>query len=231
MDYRQHVLVIEDERKLAGALQDGLSQAGYAVTLAMTGESGLEAATRGAFDAIVLDVMLPGIDGFNVLGALRHARVTTPVLMLTARDTLADRVQGLDQGADDYLVKPFALPELLARLRARTRHGIRPQTRLQLADLSVDRITRRAERSGQELALTPKEFDLLAYLLQHAGQVVSRDMLARDVWRQDNRGTPLDNVIDVLVVRLRRKVDHGYTPPLIHTIRGLGFTLRDTPEK
>ncbi len=223
----QRVLVVEDERKLARALDEGLYQTGYAVTVVSSGEDALDALTRDAFDVVLLDVMLPGLDGFGVVSAMRRAGDATPVLMLTARDTVADRVDGLDAGAADYLVKPFEWPELLARLRALTRRGQRPDTRLSIADLLVDRVERIATRAGRDLLLTPREFDLLAYLLQHAGQVVSRDMLARDVWRQDHRGTPIDNVIDVHVVRLRRKVDHGFAPALIHTIRGLGFVLRD----
>lgn len=226
---RFRVLVVEDEEKLAKAVRDSLVLAGCEVTLALSGDEGLAAATAAKFDAIVLDVMLPGIDGFTILDTLRARGSATPILMLTARDALSDRVRGLDAGADDYLVKPFALPELQARVRALVRRSGRPDARLRLADLVVDRLSRRATRAGRDLLLTPREFDLLAYLLQHAGQVVPREMLARDVWRQDKRGTPLDNVIDVLLVRLRRKVDEGFAPRLIHTIRGLGVVVRESP--
>lgn len=225
------VLVVEDEEKLAAALREGLGLAGYSVSVAATGGDGLRMAQQGRFDAIVLDVMLPGIDGLTILRQLREEGSATPVLMLTARDALGDRVRGLDAGADDYLVKPFALPELLARLRAVTRRrGARSETVFTLADLSVDRLARQASRSGRELVLTPREFDLLAYLIQHAGQLVPREMIAHDVWKSDSRGTPLDNVIDVHLVRLRKKVDEGFTPRLIHTVRGLGVRLAASPE-
>ncbi|MCC7126212.1 MAG: response regulator transcription factor [Acidobacteria bacterium] len=225
---RHRVLVVEDEEKLARALHESLDHDGYDVTVIASGDEALQAASTGAFDAILLDVMLPGLDGFAVLEGLRSRGLATPVLMLTARDALSDRVRGLDAGADDYLVKPFALPELHARVRALVRRGGRTDLRLGIADLVVDRLHRKATRAGQELVLTPREFDLLAYLLQHAGQVVPREMIARDVWHQDTRGTTLDNVIDVHLVRLRRKVDDGFTPRLIHTIRGLGFVLTES---
>ena len=227
---RPRILVVEDEDKLARAVADSLDRAGYDVDVALTGDEGMEAASRKAFDAIVLDVMLPGIDGLAIVRALRLADDPTPVLILTARDALSDRVSGLDSGADDYLVKPFALPELHARVRALLRRRDRPDGLLRFRDLHVDRLARRAIRAGQEIALTPREFDLLTYLLQHAGHVVSREMLARDVWQQEHRGPSLDNVIDVHLLRLRRKVDDEFTPRLIHTIRGLGVVLADGQE-
>lgn len=230
MSNQERVLVVEDDRKVARALSEGLEQAGYAVAVAGSGEEGLELARREPFDLMVLDVMLPGMDGLEVLATLRQRGVRTPVLLLTALDSLNDRVRGLDKGADDYLVKPFALPELLARLRALSRRGGRADARLTLGDLVVDQIERRASRGDRDLSLTPKEFDLLAYLLRHAGQVVSREMLARDIWQQIERGTMLDNVIDVHLVRLRRKVDQGSPTKLIHTIRGLGFVASETPD-
>lgn len=225
---RARVLVVEDDLKVAGAVRDALVQAGYDVTVVSNGEEGLAAGLAQTFAVIVLDVMLPGMNGFAVVRRLRDRAVATPVLLLTARDGLSDRVDGLDAGADDYLVKPFALPELLARLRALSRRANGSAGRIAFADLEIDRLNRRATRSGRDLSLTPKEFDLLSYLLLQAGQTVSREMLARDVWGQDSRDAYLDNVIDVHLTRLRRKVDHGGGPRLIHTIRGLGFTLRET---
>jgi two-component system copper resistance phosphate regulon response regulator CusR len=172
--------------------------------------------------------MLPGRDGLEVLGTLRRRGVKTPVLILTARDAVEDRVQGLDTGADDYVVKPFAFPELLARIRVLLRRG-RPDEalRLGLADLDMDLLMRRVARSGRALDLTVREFALLEYLLRHAGHVVSREMLARDVWKETARGTPLDNVIDVNIARLRRKVDEGFALKLLHTVRGVGFVMRE----
>lgn len=224
---RPRVLLVEDDLKVATALADALDRAGYLVTTATTGDDGLAEGLAQPFAVILLDVMLPGVDGLTVLRRLRAAGLDTPVLLLTARDELTDRVNGLDAGADDYLVKPFALPELLARLRALSRRVQRPAGRLVLADLVVDRLNRRATRGERELGLTPKEFDLLAYLLQMAGQTVSREMIAREVWGLDTRDAYLDNVLDVHLARLRRKVDHGAASRLIHTIRGLGFTLRE----
>ncbi|MGE5245814.1 MAG: response regulator [Betaproteobacteria bacterium] len=220
------VLVVEDEAKVAEALRQGLTGEHYDVTLARTGEDGFFEASAGAFDLVLLDVMLPGRDGLEVLRTLRNRGLHTPVLILTARDAVDDRVRGLDCGADDYLVKPFAFPELLARMRVLLRRG-RPAdaSRLVLADLDMDLVARRAARGARDLELTPREFDVLAYLLRHAGQLVSREMLARDVWKEPSRATPLDNVIDVHMARLRRKVDADSETKLLHTIRGVGFTL------
>lgn len=224
------VLVIEDEPKVARALEGGLKRAGYEVALARSGEDGFFRASAESFDLVLLDLMLPGRDGVEVLGALRRRAVKTPVLILTARDTVDDRVQGLDAGADDYLVKPFAFPELLARIRVLLRRG-RPEESLRLcvADLEVDLLGRRVTRAGRVLDLTLREYALLEYLLRHAGQVVSREMLARDVWKEPSRGTPLDNVIDVNVARLRKKLDQGFGAKLLHTVRGVGFTIREEP--
>jgi two-component system copper resistance phosphate regulon response regulator CusR len=222
------ILVVEDEAKVARAVQDGLEAEGYEVTLAATGDAGLEAAQTRAFDLIVLDLMLPGRDGLGVLSAQRASGDTTPVLVLTARDTVGDRVAGLDAGADDYLVKPFAFAELLARVRALLRRG-RPEApaRLTVADLEVDSAARRASRAGRPLQLTAREFTLLEYLVRFQGQVVSREQIARDVWREPSRGTPLDNVIDVHIMRLRRQVDPETGARLIHTVRGVGFVVRE----
>ena len=222
------ILVIEDEPKVARALNAGLQRAGYEVTVSATGEEGFFTASAQAFDLILLDLMLPGRDGLEVLGTLRRRGVKTPVLILTARDSVEDRVQGLDSGADDYLVKPFAFPELLARIRVLLRRG-RPDEalRLGLADLDMDLLTRKVTRGGRALELTVREFALLEYLLRHEGQVVSREMLARDVWKEPGRGTPLDNVIDVNIARLRKKVDQGFAMKLLHTVRGVGFAVRE----
>ena len=228
---KMRILVVEDERKLARALRESLEAAGYEVTLAATGEEGFFLINAQTFDLVLLDLMLPGRDGLEVLTVLRQRNLETRVLVLTARDTLEDRVQGLDCGADDYLSKPFAFTELHARIRALLRRGhTQPVTQLKLADLEMDLSARRVQRAGVPIDLTAKEFELLEYLLQHHGAVVPREMLARDVWRETGRATPLDNVIDVHIARLRRKIDDASQRKLIWTIRGVGFMLRaDTP--
>jgi two-component system, OmpR family, copper resistance phosphate regulon response regulator CusR len=222
------VLVVEDERKLAQVLSSALQAEHYDVVVAVTGEDGFYRANAELFDLLVLDLMLPGRSGLEILQTLRQRHVETPVLILTARDAIDDRVLGLDLGADDYLVKPFALPELLARIRALLRRG-RPSDvfRLKAADLEVDLVARRVVRGDRAIELTGREFDLLEYLLRHQGHLVSREMLARDVWKEPRRATPLDNVIDVQMTRLRRKVDLEGAPRLIHTVRGVGFVLRE----
>jgi DNA-binding response OmpR family regulator len=221
------VLVVEDESKVARALQEGLENEGYEVEIAGTGEEGFFLVNAQTFDLVILDLMLPGRDGLEVLRALRQRGLQTPVLILTARDAVEDRVTGLDCGADDYLVKPFAFAELLARIRALLRRGRTDQVlRLKAADIEMDLVTRRVSRGGRPLKLTAREFELLEYLLRYQNQIVSREMLARDVWHETSRATPLDNVIDVHIARLRKKVDHGFPRKLIHTIRGVGFMLR-----
>jgi DNA-binding response OmpR family regulator len=222
------VLVVEDERKLAQVLSSALQAEHYDVVVAVTGEDGFYRANAELFDLVVLDLMLPGRNGLEILQTLRQRHVGTPVLILTARDGIDDRVLGLDLGADDYLVKPFALPELLARIRALLRRG-RPSDvfRLKAADLEVDLVARQVVRGDRAIELTSREFDLLEYLLRHQGHLVSREMLARDVWKEPRRATPLDNVIDVQMTRLRRKVDLEGAPRLIHTVRGVGFVLRE----
>jgi two-component system copper resistance phosphate regulon response regulator CusR len=222
------ILVVEDERKLAQVLGSALQAGHYEVVIAPTGEDGFFRANAEAFDLVILDLMLPGRGGLEILQALRKRHVYTPVLILTARDGVQDRVLGLDLGADDYLVKPFALPELLARIRALLRRG-RPVDilRLKAADLEVDLAARRASRGARTLDLTAREFELLEYLLRHQGHVVSREMLAHEVWKEPRRATPIDNVIDVQMTRLRRKVDREGDARLIYTIRGVGFTLRE----
>jgi two-component system copper resistance phosphate regulon response regulator CusR len=222
------LLLIEDDAKTAQAIRKGLSGEGFQVTVARTGDEGVAALSGGPCDLVVLDWMLPGRDGIEILKMQRAQGRRTPVLLLTARDTVEDRVLGLDSGADDYLVKPFAFAELLARIRALLRRaGPEEPLRRQVADLALDLQTREVTRSGRTLALTPREFDLLAYLLRHQGQPVTRQALARDVWRETHRSTPLDNVIDVHVAHLRRKVDEGHDRKLLHTVRGVGFVLRE----
>jgi two-component system copper resistance phosphate regulon response regulator CusR len=221
------VLVIEDERKVALALRQGLEGEHYQVEIAASGEDGFFTALSRSFDVIVLDLMLPGRSGLDVLATLRRQGHRTPVLVLTAKDTVADRVVGLDTGADDYLVKPFAFAELVARLRALVRRGRpAPASRLRLSDLEVDVPTRTVTRAGETIDLTAREYELLEYLVRHDGAVVSREMLAHDVWREPSRGTPLDNVIDVHIARLRKKVDTEGRVKLIQTIRGVGFVVR-----
>jgi len=222
------VLVVEDERKLAQVLSSALQAEHYDVVVAATGEDGFYRANAELFDLVVLDLMLPGRSGLEILQTLRERHIETPVLILTARDGVDDRVLGLDLGADDYLVKPFALPELLARIRALLRRG-RPSDvlRLKAADLELDLVSRRVVRGDRLVELTGREFELLEYLLRHQGHLVSREMLARDVWKEPRRATPLDNVIDVQMTRLRRKVDLDAAVRLIHTVRGVGFVLRE----
>jgi DNA-binding response OmpR family regulator len=222
------VLVVEDEQKVANALREGLEGERYEVVVERTGEDAFFRLTTEAFDLILLDLGLPGRDGLQILTTLRSKGVKTPVLVLTARDTLQDRVAGLDSGADDYLVKPFAFAELLARIRALMRRGRSADApRLAVGDLSMDLITRKVTRGGQQVELTVREFELLEYLMRYEGQVVSRETLARDVWKETARTTPLDNVIDVHIARLRRKVDVDRSVKLIHTVRGVGFMLRE----
>lgn len=221
------ILIVEDESKVARALKQGLEREFYDVDVATTGEDGFFRASSEQFDLIILDVMLPGRDGFEILTTLRKAGSQVPILILTARDGVQDRVAGLDGGADDYLVKPFAFPELLARIRVLLRRSRPDVLRLRFADLELDVVSRKAARAGQLLDLRTREFELLEYLMRHQEQLVSREMLARDVWKALHRGTPLDNVIDVHIARVRRKVDSEFPTKLIHTVRGVGFVLRE----
>lgn len=222
------ILVVEDEHKLAEALKEGLQADDYTVAIAHTGEEGFYLVETEHFDLVVLDVMLPGRSGLEILRTMRRRGFKTPVLMLTAMDGIEDRVIGLDAGADDYLVKPFAFPELLARIRALLRRGAPDlAAKLRIADLEMDVVGRLVMRSGQVIELTAREFDLLEYLLRHQGHVVSREMLARDIWKEVGRQTPLDNVIDVHVARLRGKVDERFAQKLVQTVRGVGFVIRE----
>src|ERR1700737_4779636 len=222
------VLIVEDEPKVGKALAEGLKANGYEVTLAQTGEEGFFLANSQQFDVIVLDVMLPGRNGIEVLKTLRKQGLQVPVLLLTAKDSVEDRVLGLAAGADDYLVNRFAFPELRARLRALLRRG-KTETivSLKLGALEMDLTTRLVTRDARPIELTVREFELLEFLLRNKGRVVSREMLARDVWKESNRATPLDNVIDVHIARLRRKVDDEFEPKLVRTVRGVGFMLSE----
>jgi two-component system, OmpR family, copper resistance phosphate regulon response regulator CusR len=222
------ILVVEDEPKVGRALREGLEAEGYDVVLAQTGEEGFFHASARAFDLIVLDVMLPGRDGIEVLQTLRRQGAKTPVLLLTAKDAIEDRVAGLDAGSDDYLVKPFAFAELSARIRALLRRN-RTETEplLIIGRLEVDSVRRTVIREGRRIELTAREFELLEYLVRNHGRVVSREMLARYVWKETARATPLDNVIDVHIARLRRKIDDPFDLKLLHTVRGVGFTLQE----
>ena len=216
---------------MAEALREGLEADDYSVRVAHTGEEGFYLVQAQPFDLVILDVMLPGHDGFEILSTLRMRGVKTPVLLLTSRDAIEDRVRGLDSGADDYLVKPFAFPELLARARALLRRGKSDAgQRFRVADLEMDIAQRSVIRAGQPIELTAREFELLEYLFANKGRVVSREMLARDIWKETARQTPLDNVIDAQIVRLRRKLDGQFDRKLLHTVRGVGFVLREEDE-
>jgi len=222
------ILVVEDEKKVARALREGLEAEHYEVAVATTGEDGFFLANEQVFDLVILDLMLPGRSGLEVLSTIRKRGLETPVLILTARDAVEDRVLGLGCGADDNLVKPFAFAELLARIRALLRRGRTDQVlKLKLCDLEMDLVSRRVVRSGRELHLTAREFELLEYLLRHAGHTVSREMLARDVWQDPFRDATTDNLIDVHIARLRKKVDDPFEHKLLKTIRGVGFALRE----
>ena len=220
------VLVVEDERKTAAYLRKGLTESGFVVDVCTQGVDGLHAASTADYDVVILDVMLPGRDGWSIIKELRHTGKQTPVLFLTARDAVEDRVKGLELGADDYLVKPFAFSELLARLRTILRRGSnRSQEIIQVGDLEIDALRHRASRCGQRLELTPKEFALLALLTRRTGEVLSRTLIAEQVW--DMNFDSDTNVVDVHVRRLRAKVDDPFDKKLIHTVRGMGYVLED----
>ena len=219
------LLIVEDEPKTGQYLQQGLSEAGFVVDLASDGLSGEQLALHNDYDLLVLDVMLPGQNGWQLLAHLRQAGLHMPVLFLTARDSVADRVHGLELGADDYLIKPFAFAELLARIRTLLRRGQGPalDTELSLADLRLDLLRRRAERGGQRIELTAKEFALLELLLRRQGEVLPKSLIASQVW--DMNFDSDTNVIEVAIHRLRSKVDDAFAVPLIHTVRGMGYVL------
>jgi DNA-binding response OmpR family regulator len=218
------VLLIEDDRKAARLLSKGLQEEGFVVDVASTGEDGEEQAALNEYDVVILDWLLPGRDGLAVCRALRASGNSTPILMLTARDSVADRVSGLGTGADDYLTKPFALDELLARIQAllRRSRSVQPVV-LRVADLTLDPVTRRVSRGSVVVTLTPKEYAILEVLMRNVGQVVTRTRLAERVW--DEASEVLDNLVDAHVSHLRKKVDREASVPLIHTVRGVGYRL------
>jgi two-component system OmpR family response regulator len=220
------VLVIEDDRTISSFIANGLRQEGFVAETAADGVEGLDRARSQAWDVIIVDVMLPRLDGLSLVEALRRANVLTPVLFLSAKHTVDDRVKGLQSGGDDYLTKPFAFPELLARVQALMRRGnaTREPTTLTVADLTMDRLTRRVERAGAPIDLRPREFALLEYLMRNAGKIVSKTMIVAQVW--DYSFDPGTNIVDVLVHRLREKIDKPYEPKLLHTIRGVGYVLK-----
>jgi two-component system OmpR family response regulator len=220
-------LIVEDDTTIAGFVAKGLKEAGFSVEQAGDGESGLRLATSGSYDVAVVDLMLPRLDGLALIEEMRRQHVTTPVLILSARHTVDDRVRGLESGGDDYLTKPFAFPELLARVQALIRRatGAPSSTRLTVGDLTLDLMSRRASRAGRELEpLRPREFALLEYLMRNAGRVVSKTMILSHVW--DYTFDPRTNVVDVLVFRVREKIDKGFDRKLIHTVRGIGYVLK-----
>jgi two-component system OmpR family response regulator len=221
------LLLIEDDETAAAYMIKGLGENGYVVDHARNGRDGLFMATGGGYDALIVDRMLPGLDGIAVIGALRAAKIAAPVLILSALGQVDDRVRGLRAGADDYLTKPFAFSELLARIEALLRRRQSEQTaetRLVVGDLEMDLLARAVKRAGRQIDLQPREFRLLEYLMRHAGQVVTRTMMLESVW--DYHFDPQTNVIDVHVSRLRQKIDKGFGKPLLHTVRGAGYSLR-----
>ncbi len=222
------ILVIEDEPKVADGLHEGLAAEGYDVTVAASGDEGLERIAAQPFDLLILDRTLPGRDGLEILGLLRARGLTFPVLLLTAHDAAGERLAGRAAGADEYLVKPFAFSELLSRVLLLLPRGRgEAASRLAVADLVIDVESRSASRAGRQLELSAREYELLEYLVRRRGRLVSREMLASDVWREAQRGTPLDKVIDVHMARLCKRVDEGFATRLIHAVRGVGFVIHD----
>lgn len=217
------VLIVEDDESVARFLKQATAEAGYTVEARSDGVDAVHTAKSFPFDMILLDVMLPGIDGFEVCRRLRAANIMAPILIITARDTLEDKLAGLDGGADDYIAKPFQVAELLARMRALLRRGATTPTVLRVADLTLDPATRQAQRAGQMIALSGTEYTLLEYLMRNTGRVLTRCMILDHVWEYDFEGN--DNVLDVYISYLRRKIDKGHAQPLIHTIRGVGFRM------
>ncbi len=219
------ILVVEDDKKVAGFIQQGLQQESHAVDVALDGETGLHQAESYEYDLIILDLMLPRVPGLEILRHIRAKNAHLPVLILTAKSDLQDRVKGLDSGADDYLSKPFAYAELSARVRALLRRATKDDVKLRIADLEIDTITRVVKRAGRRIELKPKEYALLEYLLRNAGCAVTRNMIVEHVW--DIHFDAVSNVVDVHINWLRNKIDRGFSPPLIHTMRGVGYMLTD----
>jgi two-component system OmpR family response regulator len=220
------VLIVEDDATIADFVAKGLSEAGYAVDVAADGERGIELATTGGYDVAIVDLMLPKVDGLTLIDRVRGRNIRTPVLILSARRTVDDRVRGLQSGGDDYLTKPFAFAELLARVQALIRRstGTTEPSRLSVGDLSLDLLTRRTERASRVLDLRPREYSLLEYLMRNPGRVLTKTMILSHVWGYNfNPGT---NVVDVLVSRLREKIDRDFEPKLLHTVRGVGYVLK-----
>jgi len=221
------ILIVEDDQKLAAFVRGGLEREGYSVDVLNDGRDAGQQAQAIDYDAVVLDLMLPGSSGFQVLRDIRARKATLPVLILTARDSLEERVAGLDAGADDYMGKPFALAELSARLRALLRRGAPKETRLKLADLEVDTVRRVVARAGRPIDLKPKEYALLEFLMRHSNRPVTRTLIVEHVW--DIHFESISNVVEVHINALRNKIDKGFSPALIHTIRGVGYMLTDSP--
>jgi DNA-binding response OmpR family regulator len=220
------VLVVEDDPTIASFVVKGLREAGYAVDEAADGPRGLQRAIDAPYDAAIVDVMLPGLDGLSLIEELRRRKIATPVIILSAKRSVDDRVRGLQAGGDDYLTKPFAFAELLARVQALIRRttGATEPTRLVVGDITLDLMTRRVERAGRQLDLRPREFALLEYLMRNAGRVVSKTMIMSHVWNYSF--DPRTNVVDVLVFRLREKIDRDFTPKMLQTVRGVGYVLQ-----
>jgi two-component system copper resistance phosphate regulon response regulator CusR len=221
------ILVVEDDRKVASFIQRGLEEEGHAVDVLYDGSEAGDQALAIDYDCVILDLMLPGRSGFQVLRDIRARKVGLPVLMLTAKDSLEDRVTGLDAGADDYMGKPFALAELSARLRALLRRGQVPDTRLRVADLEMDTVRRKVSRGGRPVELKPKEYALLEFLMRHSDRPVTKSLIIEHVW--DIHFDSVSNVVEVHINSLRNKIDRGFEAPLIHTIRGVGYVLTDSP--
>ena len=221
-----HILIVEDEKKVAGFIKKGLEEETYAVDVAYDGEEGLYMASEGQFDLIILDLMLPKIDGLEVLTRVRDKGIDTAILLLTAKDSVEDKVTGLNKGADDYLTKPFAFSELLARVRSLLRRGKGDtKTELQVGDLTLDLVSHNVKRNGVEMELTGKEYSLLEYFMRNEGKVLTRTMIAEHVW--DYNFDTFTNVIDVYINHLRKKIDKDHPKKLLHTLRGVGYVMRE----